>query len=72
MDLHIGATFEGPPRIPTDAHSLLFSGITGDTQRIDYDIEYAEQTRFGKPLAQGCADREFHHGVAAVQPGLMP
>ena len=53
MDLKIGATFEGPSKTLTDAHFLLFSGITGDTHPIHYDIEYAKQTRFGKPLAHG-------------------
>ena len=72
MDLHIGATFERPFKALTDAHFFLFSGITGDTHPIDYGIEYAKQTRFGKPLAQGCVDRDLRHGSAAEQPGSMP
>ena len=53
MNLHIGAAFEGPSKTLTDAHFLLFSGITGDTHPFHYDVEYAKQTRFGKPLAHG-------------------
>jgi acyl dehydratase len=45
--------FDGPSKTLTDAHFLLFSGVTGDTHPIHYDIEYARQTRFGKPLAHG-------------------
>ncbi|HEX4325240.1 MAG TPA: MaoC/PaaZ C-terminal domain-containing protein [Burkholderiales bacterium] len=51
--LRQGDTFEGPSKTLTDAHFLLFSGITGDTHPIHYDVEYASHTRFGKPLAHG-------------------
>ena len=53
MTLEVGDTFEGPSKTLTDAHFLLFSGITGDTHPIHYDVEYAGKTRFGKPLAHG-------------------
>ena len=48
-----GATFDGPSKTLTDAHFLLFSGVTGDVHPIHYDVEYAKQTRFGRPLAHG-------------------
>jgi acyl dehydratase len=48
-----GEVFEGPSKTLTDAHFLMFSGITGDVHPIHYDVEYAKQTRFGKPLAHG-------------------
>jgi 3-hydroxybutyryl-CoA dehydratase len=51
--LQAGEEFEGPSKTLTDAHFLLFSGITGDVHPIHYDVEYAKQTRFGKPLAHG-------------------
>ncbi len=51
--LQVGEAFEGPSRTLTDAHFLLFSGITGDVHPIHYDVEYARRTRFGKPLAHG-------------------
>jgi len=53
MQLEPGATFEGPSKTLTDAHFLFFSGVTGDTHPIHYDVEYARQSRFGKPLAHG-------------------
>lgn len=51
--LEVGEEFEGPSKTLTDAHFLLFSGLTGDAHPIHYDVEYARQTRFGKPLAHG-------------------
>lgn len=48
-----GASFEGPSKTLNDTHFVLFSGITGDVHPIHYDVEYAKQTHFGKPLAHG-------------------
>jgi 3-hydroxybutyryl-CoA dehydratase len=48
-----GAVFEGPSKTLNDTHFVLFSGITGDVHPSHYDVEYAKQTRFGKPLAHG-------------------
>ncbi len=51
--IQVGAVFTTPSKTLTDAHFLLFSGITGDSHPIHYDVEYARATRFGKPLAHG-------------------
>ena len=51
--LREGEVFEGPSKTLTDAHFLLFSGVTGDVHPLHYDIEYAKGTRFGKPVAHG-------------------
>jgi acyl dehydratase len=48
-----GERFEGPSKTLTDAHFLFFSALTGDAHPIHYDVEYAANTRFGKPLAHG-------------------
>jgi 3-hydroxybutyryl-CoA dehydratase len=48
-----GEVFEGPSKTLTDAHFLMFSGVTGDVHPIHYDVEYAKATRFGKPPAHG-------------------
>ncbi len=53
MELQLGDTFDGPSKTLTDAHFLFFSGISGDVHPIHYDIEYAKQSHFGKPLAHG-------------------
>ena len=46
-----GDLFEGPSKTLTDAHFLFFSGLTGDVHPIHYDVEYAKNMPFGKPLA---------------------
>jgi acyl dehydratase len=51
--MNVGDTFTSPSKTLTDAHFLFFSGLTGDNHPIHYDVEYAKQTRFGKPLAHG-------------------
>ncbi len=51
--LQEGEVFEGPSKTLTDAHFLLFSGVTGDVHPLHYDVEYAKGTRFGKPVAHG-------------------
>ena len=51
--LREGEIFEGPSKTLTDAHFLLFSGVTGDVHPLHYDVEYAKATRFGKPVAHG-------------------
>lgn len=53
VNMVVGDEFVGPSKTLTDAHFLLFSGITGDAHPVHYDVEYAKQTRFGKPLAHG-------------------
>ena len=80
--LKVGETFEGPSKTLTDAHFLLFSGLTGDVHPIHYDVEYARQTRFGKPLAHGLLlasmtalgasnARERHRGLRLRRTGLQ-
>lgn len=75
-----GERFEGPSKTLTDAHFLLFSALTGDVHPIHYDVEYAAQTRFGKPLAHGLllsaltalgasTARERLHGFVFVEQG---
>jgi 3-hydroxybutyryl-CoA dehydratase len=51
--MNVGDTFTSPSKTLTDAHFLFFAGLTGDNHPIHYDVEYAKQTRFGKPLAHG-------------------
>lgn len=52
-DFREGDTFQSPSRTLTDAHFLLFSGLTYDNHPIHYDVEYARRTPFGRPLAHG-------------------
>ncbi len=52
-DFAVGDRFRAASRTLTDAHFLFFAGLTGDNHPIHYDVEYAKQTRFGRPLAHG-------------------
>lgn len=52
-ELKAGDEFTSPSKTLTDAHSLFFSGLTGDSHPIHYDVEYARHTRFGRPVAHG-------------------
>jgi acyl dehydratase len=52
-DFKIGDRFRIPSKTMTDTHFLLFSALTGDNHPIHYDVEYAKQTRFGRPVAHG-------------------
>jgi 3-hydroxybutyryl-CoA dehydratase len=53
VPLVAGQTFSSPSKTITNAHFLMFSGVTSDNHPIHYDVEYARRTRFGKPLAHG-------------------
>jgi len=52
-DFKVGDQFESPSKTLNDAHFLFFSGLTGDSHPLHYDVEYAKTTRFGRPLAHG-------------------
>jgi acyl dehydratase len=75
-----GEAFDGPSKTLTDAHFLFFSGLTGDTHPVHYDVEYAKGLRYGKPLAHGLllasltalgatAARDRLHGLVFVEQG---
>lgn len=51
--LKVGDEFKSPSKTITDAHYLLFSGLTGDSHPSHYDVEYCRKTRYGKPVAHG-------------------
>jgi acyl dehydratase len=53
VNLTVGETIQSPSKTLTDAHFLFFAGLTGDNHPIHYDIEYARQRKFGRPLAHG-------------------
>jgi acyl dehydratase len=53
LDLIAGETVQSPSKTLTDAHFLFFAGLTGDNHPVHYDVEYARQRKFGRPLAHG-------------------
>lgn len=52
-DFHIGDRFFGSSREVVQSDFQRFADLTGDAHPIHYDVEYAKQTRFERPLAHG-------------------
>lgn len=52
-DFAPGQRFPGATSTCTAEDFLAFARITGDAHPIHYDVEYAAQTRFRRPLAHG-------------------
>lgn len=78
--LKVGDEFKSPSKTITDAHYLMFSGLTGDNHPSHYDVEYCRQTRYGKPVAHGLlvasmgalgasSISHLYHGLIFVEQG---
>jgi 3-hydroxybutyryl-CoA dehydratase len=52
-DFSAGQTFPGHPRKITGEDVLAFAALTGDSHPLHYDDDYAETTRFGRPIVHG-------------------
>lgn len=52
-DFEIGATYESPSKTITDAHNMMFAGLTGDNHPIHYDLEYCQKRGYPEKLAHG-------------------
>jgi len=52
-DFAIGQQYEGRLSTISQADVLAFASLTGDAHPIHYDLEYARQTRFGRPIVHG-------------------
>jgi|SRR5262245_6433157 len=52
-DFAVGDRFRSPGHTVTDAHFMMFAGMTGDNHPIHYDEEHARHTRFGGRVAHG-------------------
>ncbi|MDT3672943.1 MAG: MaoC family dehydratase [Aromatoleum sp.] len=57
-DLHLGmSTSSG--RTVTDADILMFAGVSGDTNPVHLDDEFAKSTMFGARIAHGMLSASF-------------
>lgn len=52
-DFRVGERFAAAGRTLSDAHFVLFGGLTGDAHPIHYDAEYARSRGWSGPLAHG-------------------
>lgn len=75
-----GTVVESPSKTLTEAHFLFFSGLTGDSHPIHYDVEYARRHGLERPIAHGLllasmtafgatAASQSAHGLIFVEQG---
>lgn len=80
IDFQPGRVVESPSKTLTEAHFLFFSGLTGDSHPIHYDVDYAKRAGVGKPIAHGLllasmtafgatAASQSAHGLIFVEQG---
>lgn len=61
-DLHVGLTAT-ISRTVTDADILLFAGVSGDTNPVHLDAEFAGSTMFGSRIAHGMLSAAYISAV---------
>lgn len=69
-DIIIGEEIESAPRTITEADILAFAELSGDTNPLHIDPEYARTTMFGERIAHGLLGLSVASGLA-WQTGLM-
>lgn len=69
-DFTIGEEIESAPRTITEADVLTFAELSGDTNPLHTDPEYARTTMFGERIAHGLLGLSVVSGLA-WQTGLM-
>ena len=58
-DIAIGEAYESPGRTVTETDIVLFAGISGDTNPIHINEEFASQTMFSGRIAHGMLTAAF-------------
>jgi len=69
-DIVIGEEIESAPRTITEADIITFAELSGDTNPLHIDPEYARTTMFGERIAHGLLGLSVASGLA-WQTGLM-
>ncbi|MCS7178360.1 MAG: MaoC/PaaZ C-terminal domain-containing protein [Anaerolineae bacterium] len=69
-DIAIGEEIESAPRTITEADILAFAELSGDTNPLHIDPEYARTTIFGERIAHGLLGLSVASGLA-WQTGLI-
>jgi acyl dehydratase len=52
-DVEVGFRFETPRRTVTEAHLVVFEGVSGDLNPLHSDAVFAEQSIYGERIAPG-------------------
>lgn len=67
-DLEIGQAWESARRTVTESDVVIFAGMTGDYDRLHVDHDYAQNSRFGQPLAHGMMGLAWAAGLSTTAP----
>ena len=65
-DLNIGDTYLSQSRTITEADVMLFAGLTGDYVQLHTSRQYAEQSRYGQPIAHGMLTLAISYGLNSL------
>ena len=69
-EFHPGDEFATRGRTITEADIAAFAGLSGDFTELHTNVEYARQSRFGKPIAHGLLTLSISSGLL-VQSGTV-
>lgn len=69
-DVDIGATWESPSRVITQADINVFAELTGDFNPIHVNEEYAANTPFGRTIAHGMLMLSRASGMSIDHPPM--
>lgn len=67
-DLAIGQRWTSARRTVTESDVVIFAGMTGDYDRLHVDHDYADNSRFGQPLAHGIMGLAWAAGLSTNAP----
>lgn len=65
-DLNIGDTYLSQSRTITEGDVMLFAGLTGDYVQLHTSRQYAEQSRYGQPIAHGMLTLAISYGLNSL------
>lgn len=66
MDLYVGQKATRTATL-TEEHVQKYAEISGDYNPLHFDVGFAAQTKFGKPVAQGGLTTGLLHALVAMQ-----
>lgn len=65
-DLEVGDSYVSQSRTITEGDVMLFAGLTGDYVQLHTSRQYAEQSRWGQPIARGMLTLCISYGLNSL------
>ena len=65
-DLEVGDSYVSQSRTITEGDVMLFAGLTGDYVQLHTSRQYAEASRWGKPIAHGMLTLCISYGLNSL------